>query len=124
LNRLAYQVLIFSYIIPLKTFDRGFLEWFGGKGIGNKLTMNGKLWEKLHTGDIYNYTFLFFISTTLLIIGYNLEISHQIGTLLFFFFLGFFFFLVLFIKNKRNLFIYLRKDFGRRHPLWGYEVIS
>jgi NADH-ubiquinone oxidoreductase chain 5 len=92
-NRLAYNTLIYSYIIPLKTFDRGFLEWFGSKGIGNILNVKGKLWEKFHTGDIYNYTFLFFISVITIVIGFGLETYHygSLGSLFFLFFLGFFF---------------------------------
>jgi NADH-ubiquinone oxidoreductase chain 5 len=83
-NRLAYKLLVFSYIIPLKTFDKGILEWAGSKGIGEIL---GKAKMFMQTGDLHSYTLLFFINV-ISIITLSYVNSSAVTTLIFLFLLG------------------------------------
>jgi NADH-ubiquinone oxidoreductase chain 5 len=88
-NRLSYNVLLISYIIPFKSFDRGLLEWFGAKGLGNSLKSYALNWQHFHSGDIFHFTFFFFISVLSITAAYalftiNAGLSLSLGLLLLF----------------------------------------
>lgn len=89
-NRFAFHFLFLSYLIPFKSFDRGLLEWFGALGLGSTLQNYALNWKNFHSGDIFHFSFFFFLSALALISlffffpllnGYALLFS----TLLFFF---------------------------------------
>lgn len=66
-NRLALFILLISYIVPFKSFDRGLLEWFGARGLGGQLKNYALSWQLFHSGDIFHFTFFFFICVTSLV---------------------------------------------------------
>lgn len=90
-NRFAMIILLISYLIPFKSFDRGLLEWLGAKGLGNTLKDYGLNWQKFHSGDIFHFSFFFFISALALIslLFFFNSISGE-GLLTSFLFLSFF----------------------------------
>lgn len=71
-NRLAYQTLAISYIVPFKSFDRGLLEWLGATGLGNSLKLYAINWKNFHSGDIFHFTFFFFLSILSIMAIYSL----------------------------------------------------
>jgi NADH-ubiquinone oxidoreductase chain 5 len=88
-NRLSYNVLLISYIIPFKSFDRGLLEWFGAKGLGTSLKSYALNWQYFHSGDIFHFTFFFFISVISITLVYalfsiNVGLNIYLGLLLLF----------------------------------------
>ena len=87
-NRLAFNTLLFSYLFPLKSFDKGFLEWFGSKGFTTILNNHRFFWFSFHTGDIYNYSFFFFISVIFLLLSFTF-LTPSFASFFFLFFLAF-----------------------------------
>ena len=71
-NRLAYNTLAISYILPFKSFDRGLLEWVGAQGTGSALKIYSLNWRNFHSGDVFHFAFFFFISVLIIITTYSL----------------------------------------------------
>jgi len=94
-NRLAYQTLAISYILPFKSFDRGLLEWLGATGVGNSLKSYTLNWRNFHSGEIFHFTFFFFLSIlsiiTVYAILFNIGLNLNILLSLFLLFLVSFF---------------------------------
>nr|YP_010241706.1 NADH dehydrogenase subunit 5 [Rhizosolenia setigera]QTI82394.1 NADH dehydrogenase subunit 5 [Rhizosolenia setigera]WAQ69957.1 NADH dehydrogenase subunit 5 [Rhizosolenia setigera]WAQ69993.1 NADH dehydrogenase subunit 5 [Rhizosolenia setigera]WAQ70029.1 NADH dehydrogenase subunit 5 [Rhizosolenia setigera]WAQ70065.1 NADH dehydrogenase subunit 5 [Rhizosolenia setigera] len=68
---ITQPLLLFSYSTSYKLIDRGIIEIFGPMGLSNLTFLKSKTFSKLQTNFLYNYSLLFLITITLLLI-YNL----------------------------------------------------
>ena len=72
-----------SYTISYKLIDRGLIELFGPFGFSKILTKTARIINKLQSGFIYHYTFLFLVGITFLLSifqFYNLANNYYILT--------------------------------------------
>ena len=61
------QRLKFGYKISFQLLDKGFLEMFGPTGVIQQSSFLRKFMKALHTGSIYHYAFMMFVSLTVIL---------------------------------------------------------
>ena len=64
---LASPSLNFGYTTSFQLIDKGFLEAFGPTGVIQQSFFMRKFMKQLHTGSVYQYAFMMFLSLTILL---------------------------------------------------------
>ena len=76
----AFPSLNFGYKISFQLVDKGFLEMFGPTGVIQQSSFLRKFMKALHTGSIYHYAFMMFVSLTVILACFLLA-TTSVGNL-------------------------------------------
>jgi NADH-ubiquinone oxidoreductase chain 5 len=74
--------MAFGHNVTYKILDRGLIEYVGPTGIVKALKNTTTFLSQLQSGMVYNYAFVLFLATTLILITINNQIYIEFLVLL------------------------------------------